>query len=427
MQFNLDCCVIVILLARKGLLLVKMNSTTLKIANLAKINLRMIRLLFVAGIWIGLLGPLFSQPIIEGYGLDWTPISTDSTYIKRHLQRVFDRYPIPAMGVAIIHSDTIKAAIARGNNRFPDGGEITERNYFHLGSNSAVVASWIAARMVQKGEIEWNSRFFNLLPQYKKKANALHYDVTLEALLTHSAGILPFASAKEFDILSSYKGSLKKRRQKFVQRLFQDTPLGSVTYSNAGICMAVLMLEKASGLSYSQLLQKYIGKELGLNYFIGFPSQKSKEEVWGHWYNNPEDTAFTALKPGSYILPELLDPAMNLSMPFADYAFFIQFTLYGLMGKHEGFPKAMFEKICTEGKDNMAMSWRFQQDGNIRTISNVGLSGFSTITVSLFPEIDLAVIIASNTFGGPTRQVIEWLQEAVFSKLFELPPPPEEF
>jgi D-alanyl-D-alanine carboxypeptidase len=364
-----------------------------------------------------------SQSTIEGFGLEWTPIITDSTHIKRQLNYIYNLYPIPVVGASVFRSDSLYAVIARGKNRFPLGETITERNYFHLGSATQTITAWIASRMIQKGVITWETRFFDVFPKLRKKAHAGYDTITLEHLLSHKALLAPFASAAEFDLAQNIKGKGAKKQENFAKLALSLEPLKSPRFSNAGPVLAVMMLEKLSGKTYQQLLKEIVGKELGLSYYIGFPHQKSQDEPWGHWFKTEEDSVFTELGPRSgYRLPEVLDPALNLSMPFHDYTFFVQFTLYGLLNKHQGYPKELFEKICMGG-----MGWNHQKDGEITFIGNMGISGFSTLSSTIIPEMDLGMVLVSNTYGGPTPRVMQWLQERIFSKLLGTQPPPDIF
>jgi len=363
------------------------------------------------------------QSAIEGFGLDWTPIITDSTHIKRQLNQIYNLYPMPVVGAAVFRSDSLYAVVARGKNRFPMGETVTERNYFHLGSATQAITAWIASRLVQKNVIQWDTPFFDVFPKLKRNALEAYHGITLEQLLSHRALLSPFATAAEFDLAHTIKGKGAKKQEKFARLALSLEPMKSERFSNAGPVLAVMMLEKRSGKTYEQLLKEIVGKELGLSYYIGFPHQKSPDEPWGHWFATDEDSVFTELGPRSgYRLPEVLDPAINLSMPFQDYAFFVQFTLYGLQNKHSGYPKELFEKLC---KGNMG--WNSQVDGEITFIGNMGISGFSTISATIIPEMDLGILLVSNTYGGPTPRVLQWLQERIFSKLLGTQPPPDIF
>ncbi len=104
-------------------------------------------------------------------------------------------------------------------------------------------------------------------------------------------------------------------------------------YSNASYSIADIMLEKASGLSYEELLDKYIVKALGLELFIGWPYKINKDQPWGHYQN--QDKSLEIIGPDSdYALNPLINAAGNLSMKSEDFAKFVQFYLRGLIGEN---------------------------------------------------------------------------------------------
>jgi CubicO group peptidase (beta-lactamase class C family) len=54
-------------------------------------------------------------------------------------------------------------------------------------------------------------------------------------------------------------------------------------FSNANTIMAVVMLEKASGKPWEELLKEYVNKPLGIDVKTGWPNSLSPNEPWGHW------------------------------------------------------------------------------------------------------------------------------------------------
>lgn len=352
--------------------------------------------------------------------IEWKPFLTDTTHLVRKLGTIYSQTQIPRAGGIMVKSDTILAVVVRGRNR-AYGEFIGEQNLVHLGSNTMAVTAYVAARLVHDQKIQWNTSFFDLFPKLQAKAHPgfQQASLTLRELLGHRAGIVPFASAPEFNIASGVKGKGKKQMERFAALVLSYPKLEApFTFSNAGYSLAALMLEQASGKSWEQLLDLYLKKELGCQYFVGMPHEKSKFEAWGH-FTRSNDTVFQELRPEmKYKLPTVLNPALNLSMTPGDYATFIQYMLRGLLGK-TSLPKSLFEALCLS-KEGYAMGWAHMEDGNGNVvIIHDGTSGFHFMRTTILPEYDLAFSVLTNTFGGRTEPIIQQLNEEILEKLVQ--------
>jgi D-alanyl-D-alanine carboxypeptidase len=350
--------------------------------------------------------------------IEWKPFLTDTTHLVRKLGTIYSQTSIPLAGGIMVKSDTVLAVVVRGKNR-AYGETIGENNLVHLGSNTMAVTAYIAARLVHDQKIRWNTSFYDLYPKLQAKTHPSFKDatLTLSELLSHRAGIVPFASAAEFDIASKVKGKGKKQMEKFAALVLGYPKLEApFTFSNAGYSLAALMMEKSSGKSWSQLLDQYLKKDLGCDFFIGLPQEKSKYEAWGH-FAKANDTVFQELRPEmKYKLPGVLNPALNLSMSPRHYAIFMQHLLRGLLGK-TNLPKSLFEALCLSN-EGYAMGWAHMEDGNGNVvIIHDGTSGFHFMRTTILPEYDLAFSVLTNTFGGRTDPIIQQLNEEILEKL----------
>lgn len=104
-----------------------------------------------------------------------------------------------------------------------------------------------------------------------------------------------------------------------------------------------LMLEKVSGLTYEQLIDKYIAKEMGISTWFGFPNKIDSDQPWGYMISKNDIKEFAP--ENEYCLPFILQPAGDLSMTPLGFAKFIQYQLNGLLKGNNFLSKQMYEKI----------------------------------------------------------------------------------
>jgi len=352
---------------------------------------------------------------------EWQGILTDTTHLKRTISHTYRAYPLPAIGAGLFRSDTILAVRLEGLHKWPNGNLVNEQNYFHLGGNSMGITSFIAARLVQAGKLSWDTRFFDLFPSLKKRVNPKYPNFTLADLLSHRAQVSELAKPSEFQAIPAFKGNAVQKRAKFALWILSKPPLDTgIHYSNGGYALAALMMEYVSGKTFKQLLDQHIVKGLGLRCTTGWPNRISPAQPWGHWKTDPKSTFFSPVPPSTpYQLPEILAPAGDLCMPLYDYSLFLKHQLRGLQGKNADMPKKTYEYMHFS-RPTFAMGWLNHQEPATRISTHDGTAGNFYCHTTLFPEIDLGIVIVTNAEGKAATEAIAFVRASLLNKLFQI-------
>lgn len=274
--------------------------------------------------------------IIKLFGQNLEPIA-DSIRIN---------FSIPELGYAAISSDSILEMNVIGFKRADTNiaAEISDR--FHLGSNTKAITGLIAALLVKDDKISWDTKFFALCPEMKQSSNSAYYEITLLQLLGHRARIQPLTDGVEFPNpqVAKFKGDVSNQRYQFVQWVLTLDPVQTeelVSYSNAGYSAAAVMLEKASGKSWENLVLD-LGKRVGLDFGFSWPGICDNSQPWGHWY---EDNKLIPSPPNDSYRLCWVEPAGDIHMSMPDYVRFIQLQLQGLQGKSSLLSQKEFEYL----------------------------------------------------------------------------------
>ncbi len=270
-------------------------------------------------------------------------------YVKEVLTEAMARYNIPAATVSIIDLNQILYSISEGVRVAGTDQSIIDTNYFHIGSCSKSVLSYMAARLVESGVISWDTMLFDLCPKFKAVALQDYLNITFEALLSCRAGIQPYTSGNEvYPDLSE----LSNPTFGFVEHLLQQTPSSNpnesgcfeFVYSNASYSIAAYMMEQASGMPYQQMLEKYLVDNLGIEVYVGWPYDINPDEPWGHYQN--ADNTLIAIGPGSdYRLNSFINAAGNLCMKSTGFAKYVQMHLNGLLGTESSLSRDSYALI----------------------------------------------------------------------------------
>ena len=339
-------------------------------------------------------------------------VDTDKQ-LNEMLEKVRSENGIPALSAALIKPDTTFFGVS-GTSKINGTLDVSLSDKFHIGSNAKAVASFIAMKMVENGLLSLESTIIEIFPEWKGNIKSEFESVTLDDLLSHNAGIQPYTSGEEYLKLPELKGTILEKRKAFAKFVLNEPIVENGTYSNAGYIIAAAMLENISQKSYSELLENTM-KELGLDYFIGFPNKQDISYPWGHWLAEDQ---LTALPPEHfYKLEDFAAPAGDISMNIIDYSKFIRKHLLGLNNTGNYLRSSTYKKLHF-GKENYAYGWGNAEINGVKVSFHDGSAGTFYCHVMIIPKSKVAVIIMSNSAEQEHINAIYQLRESILIEFF---------
>lgn len=332
-------------------------------------------------------------------------LATDAENIRRE-------YKIPELAYAVVSSVSVLEMKNLGVRRADMSFAAEAMDRFHLGSNTKAITGFIAARLIKEKKLDWNTKFFTLFPELKKKSNPAFYNLTLQQLLTFRAPLPAYTYTNRLPKKMWIKGDYAQQRLHLAQWFLRQKPQkseGDLSLTNAGYVLAGLMLEKASGESYKELV-KDLGRHLRANFGFDYPNLTDYTQTWGH------DANLQPLPPhADYKLNWLLS-AGNINANLSDYATFIQLQLKGLAGHSDFLTKEEFE-FLHYGSPEFAVGWFWKRNENNHRVSfNTGNAGAFITEVFVIPEIDRAYILFANSASEKTTNGLDVLFDKLTGK-----------
>ena len=329
-----------------------------------------------------------------------------SDEFKEAIRQAQQAYQIPAIAVSLITPDSIFSYV-NGKSRWIKKDKIPQNAKFHLGSNSKAITSFIAMHLTEKGILNWGTPFFKLFPELKAESKAEYLDITLGDLLSHNAQIRPYTTGLELSKFNTLKGSVSEKRYAFAKSVLTEKPIKKGTYSNAGYVLAALMLEKATGKTYRELVDQTM-IDLDLDYFIGFPNKENTTYPWGHWN---QTGSLESLGPEhEYKLPDFMASAGDSSMNIKAYSSFIQLNLNGLLGV-DNYVKAEDYNWLHFGQSPYAYGWGNVINNNEKMSYHDGSTGTFYCHTVVFPDKKIAAVIMINTASNEAVKAIYEIQK----------------
>jgi CubicO group peptidase (beta-lactamase class C family) len=132
---------------------------------------------------------------------------------------------------------------------------------FRIGSMNKMFTSVSIAQLVQQGKLKYTDTVAQLLPDYPDKEAAAK--ITVHHLLTHTSGLGDFFG-EEFDKKKDNLRALHDYLQFFAGKPLQFEPGKGWAYSNAGMIVAGLIVEKVSGQNYFDYVREHVYKPAGM-------------------------------------------------------------------------------------------------------------------------------------------------------------------
>ncbi len=222
------------------------------------------------------------------------------------LQDIQRTHHVPAMGAAVVRSSGLLALGVVGWRKLGDATPVTIDDQWHLGSNTKSMTATLAARLIERGVLRWDSAVTDSFSFVSKTWQG----VTLDHFLVHRSGAV-----------ANIGWHLQLNRTVAVRTITANPPITkpgeAMLYSNAGYMMAGAMLEKVTGRTWEQLMTDELWKPLGITAggFGGMGTEGQVDQPWGH-------------KPHGVVIgngpaadnASVMGPAGTVHMPLADWS-----------------------------------------------------------------------------------------------------------
>lgn len=320
-------------------------------------------------------------------------------------------YGVPGMGCALIVDGELVGLGAAGLRAAGAPERVTTTDLWHLGSCTKAMTATLAARLVERGELTWATTLAEGF-----KGTRVHADlraVTLEQLLTHTAGLMPNPTVGSLWLrLRGHAETPVEGRALVVAEvlpLAPEVPPGTrMLYSNTGYMIAGAMLERRADEAWEALMAREVFGPLGMR-SAGFGAPGTPDAVSQPRGHNEQGEA---LPPGANAdNPSALGPAGTVHATLADWARFVLVHLgHGPEGYLTGETLAkLHTPPASPSGSAYALGWgtakRDWATGPILTHS--GSNTFWFCTAWLAPEEGFAVLVTVNQAGEAGSKAAE--------------------
>ena len=340
-------------------------------------------------------GDLYTEPPLINFPP--APLSAKRLHELRLMARA------PAMGVGWQFRGGKNHVLVDGNRSVDASVPVTAHDKWFLGSITKSMTATLAARVVETGDLRWQTRIGDILGKQCAEMLPAYREVTLLHILGHRGGL-----PRDVPSLRAGDGRFLQRLE-YVRAALRMPPAGNLgermLYSNVDYVVAGLMLETVTGQPWETLIAGQVFAPLGLRSFgFGPPGSAGRlDQPQGH---EPGPTGLRPTRSDAEV-PEAMAPAGRVHMNLDDLLIYLQ--------AHRDQPSAFLNPASWQtlhtppfGGD-YALGWSVSSDG---VLSHGGTNQKWKAEVVVDRKAGLVCCSAANVLNNNTQSALLQLLSA---------------
>ncbi|UIR56658.1 serine hydrolase [Sphingobacterium sp. SRCM116780] len=295
----------------------------------------------------------------------------------------------PGTVIYISRGDQLLYKKAFGKANIELDVDMKTEDVFRLGSITKQFTACAILKLMEQGKLSLTDDIHKYIPDFPQKNEA----ISIEALLTHTSGVINYTG------LPSFTEELKRKNlsPKQLVDLFKDEPLEykpgtDYKYSNSGYILLGYIIEKVTGKPYGEYIEETIFKALGMNNsYYDSPTKLIDGRVSGYTQRNGH------YQNSDYLNMTLPYAAGSLAANPADIQKWYSALYNGQFLQPESLKKAYSSYRLSNGRlTGYGYGWEIGNVQGSASVKHVGVvNGFFTY-VAYLPEENLLISIFRN-------------------------------
>lgn len=317
--------------------------------------------------------------------------TTDDAQAAKTIDELMAKaYPADGPGASIIVIKEGRTLLRKGYGTadMELGVKVEPDMVFRLGSITKQFTAVSILMLAEQGKLSLSDDITKFFPDYPTKGRT----ITVEHLLTHTSGIKSYTSIPAWLTMWRKDMTVAELIDLFKNEPADFEPGTQWSYNNSGYILLGAIIEKVSGMTYEQFLQKNIFDPLGMKHtFYGSATRLIPRRVPGYsmtkeGLRNAEYLSMTQPYAAGSLLSNVDDMALWDAALYTDK-----------LVKQSSLQKAWTPYVLKDGTTtNYGFGWsKFQYEGHTIIEHNGGIHGFSTTGIRA-PEDHVYVVILTN-------------------------------
>jgi D-alanyl-D-alanine carboxypeptidase len=335
-------------------------------------------------------------------------------FIGSWLQLRRERSETPGFVVAIAHKGTVIFNEAYGLADIETKTTLTPQHIFRIASHSKTFTATALMLLQEEGKLRIDDYAANYVPWLKQHKDKRWLKVTVRQLMSHGAGVVRDGVAEDYwQLEKPFPDHEQFKKEMLETELVIDNNI-KLKYSNYGYTLLGLIIEKLSGTTYNEFVDKKIIRQLGLkNTYPEYTSAIDKKLVTGYSRQEFDRTRL----PIAQVSTQAMSPATGFCSTAADLCAYFSAHMVGSgillddESKKE-MQRTQWHALTTDRREHTDYGLGMEIDyaGKRRVIGHGGgFPGQSTKSMA-DPKDELVVVVLTNCIDGPAT----WITKGVY-------------
>ena len=330
-----------------------------------------------------------------------TSKSTSYDAIDAYVEQQMHRLNIPGASLAIVEGNRI--VHLRGFGRARPGGEApTPQTPFFIGSLTKSFTALAVMQLVEAGKIELDAPVQRYLPWFRVADPQASAQMTVHHLLNQTSGLPGLLGMASLADLDSHPDATD-RQARALSTLKLTRPVGSkFEYSNTNYNLLGLVIEAASGESYSDYIQQHIFDPLDMSH--SYTSKLVAQQnglAMGHryWFGHPFPALNLSIPPGSLPSGQLISSAEDMArylIAYLNSGHYKDTQILSPAGIDEMHRPAAEVNEMGLSLGHYGMGWISQEIGEARTVWHSGIVPDFGAFMALVPGQKKGIVLLFN-------------------------------
>ena len=339
--------------------------------------------------------------------------------IDELVEKTLRSFDVPGISVAIVKDGKVIHAKGYGVKSILTNEKVDANSLFGIASNSKAFTSAALAMLVDEGKLKWDDKVIQHIPEFKMYNDYVTNEFTIRDLLTHRSGLGLGAG----DLMIWPDGSDFKT-QDIINNLHYLKPVSAFRtkydYDNLLYIVAGEVIYRASGKTWCDFIEEHIMKPLEMNksaasyvrlkdttnIIAPHVPTEGKLKVISRYKNQTFDAA-----AGIYSSVNDLSKWMIMQLQNGKYGVEKQLQLFSKKAQDEMWQLQTIIPSTARAPYNTHFSgyglgWFLSDVKGYKQVSHTGgLEGIVT-QVTLFPEMNLGIVVLTNQQSGAAFSAI---------------------
>lgn len=347
--------------------------------------------------------------------------------LDKKITEYMQKWQIPGAAIAIIKDKKIVKMQAYGVKKINTQDKVDIHTLFMIGSNTKAFTGTIMALLESQGKCNLEDKVIKYLPNFTMKDSCRGKNLTLTDILCHRMGMQTFQGDFMYWNSDLTNAQVIDKFGKLTPSYDFRTKYG---YTNAGFTIAAECIKNISGKTWQEMLQEFVFTPLKMNNTVALSVDipKQKNIAYPHSFYNNQLVALSFpnidnLAAAASIGSSVYDMTHWVSMLLDSGKFENKNVIPYKVIKRTWYPQTIVKRNNNSRRQThyslYGLGWHLEDYEGKEIVSHTGgVDGFVT-SVTLVPEINLGIIILTNTDQNILYEALKW---EIVDAYLNLPP-----